>query len=150
MKKRSVVDEIAHYLQELLQEEDVVVLNRRDIAEQFHCVPSQINYVINTRFTKEKGYYVESKRGGSGYIRITKLYVCINWQTLVQLKDELNETMTYTESVTLIQRLYDEEWLNQQSAQLLATLMSDDVLGQEADVLRARLLKATLERLQYQ
>lgn len=149
MKKRSVVDEITHYLQTLFQEEEVITLNRNDVAERFHCVPSQINYVIQTRFTKEKGYMVESKRGGSGYIRITKLYVCLNWQTLVQLKDELSDQLTYDESLMLIQRLYDEKWLEEQTATILSTLISDEVLKEDADVLRARLLKATIERLQY-
>ena len=48
-------------------------LKRSEIADKFQCVPSQINYVINTRFTIERGYIVESKRGGGGYIRIMKV-----------------------------------------------------------------------------
>ena len=56
-----------------MSEKEVVEIKRNEIADKFQCVPSQINYVINTRFTIEKGYVVESKRGGGGYIRIMKV-----------------------------------------------------------------------------
>ena len=57
-----------------MSEREVVEIKRNEIADKFQCVPSQINYVINTRFTIEKGYVVESKRGGGGYIRIIKVH----------------------------------------------------------------------------
>ena len=57
-----------------MSEREVVEIKRNEIADKFQCVPSQINYVINTRFTIEKGYVVESKRGGGGYIRIMKVH----------------------------------------------------------------------------
>ena len=71
---RNVSDIIEQYLKHILQEspEGAVEIQRNDLADQFQCVPSQINYVISTRFTLEKGYFVESKRGGGGYIRIQK------------------------------------------------------------------------------
>ena len=56
-----------------MSESDIVEIKSSEIADKFQCVPSQINYVINTRFTIEKGYFVESKRGGGGYIRIIKV-----------------------------------------------------------------------------
>ena len=65
---RNISDIIEQYLKSILQEspEGTVEIQRNDLAEQFSCVPSQINYVISTRFTLEKGFLVESKRGGAG------------------------------------------------------------------------------------
>ena len=78
MKNRNMSDIIESYLKQILQQEEHVEISRSEIADQFQCVPSQINYVINTRFTPQKGYIVESKRGGGGYIRIMKLEIVLN------------------------------------------------------------------------
>ena len=66
---RNISDIIEEYLKKVLEmsEDEIVEIKRSDIADKFQCVPSQINYVINTRFTLEKGYVVESKRGGGVY-----------------------------------------------------------------------------------
>lgn len=66
-------DIIESYLKKVLGQSDQVEIRRSEMADLFNCVPSQINYVINTRFTVQKGYLVESKRGGGGYIRIIKV-----------------------------------------------------------------------------
>ena len=75
MSSRNMTDIIEAYLKEFLKHQEHVEIKRSDIAEHFDCVPSQINYVIKTRFTQEHGYLVESKRGGGGYIRILKIEV---------------------------------------------------------------------------
>lgn len=64
---------IEAYIKELMEEEEYVEMKRSDIANKFNCVPSQINYVISTRFIPELGFYVESRRGGGGYIKIQKI-----------------------------------------------------------------------------
>ncbi|MBR2667139.1 MAG: CtsR family transcriptional regulator [Oscillospiraceae bacterium] len=67
-------DLIAGFILQAMQEADgVAELQRSELAERFHCVPSQINYVVSTRFSPEHGYIVESRRGGGGYIRITRV-----------------------------------------------------------------------------
>lgn len=67
-------DLIAGFINQLLSEEDgTAELQRAELANRFNCVPSQINYVISTRFSPEHGYIVESRRGGGGYIRITRV-----------------------------------------------------------------------------
>ena len=66
---------IEQYINELFDadsEESVISLRRKELAESFGCVPSQINYVLRSRFTPERGYLVESQRGGHGYIRIVR------------------------------------------------------------------------------
>ena len=67
-------DSIAQFIHQLLTDSDgQVELQRSQLASVFNCVPSQINYVITTRFAPEYGYFVESRRGGGGYIKITKM-----------------------------------------------------------------------------
>lgn len=77
MEFRSLVAAIESYLKQLLREspEGWIEVRRKEIAERFDCVPSQVTYVLNTRFNPKHGYLVESRRGGSGYIRIWKLSV---------------------------------------------------------------------------
>lgn len=72
-----ISDLIAQFLQESLEEagDGVLEVQRSDLAQRFNCVPSQINYVMSTRFSPEHGYIVESRRGGNGYIRITRVRV---------------------------------------------------------------------------
>ena len=66
-------DMIEEFIKELFDDEDYIEIQRNDLAEHFKCVPSQINYVISTRFKPSQGYYVESKRGGGGHISIRKI-----------------------------------------------------------------------------
>ena len=72
-----ITDLIAGFLQDSLDEAEngVLEIQRSDLAQRFNCVPSQINYVMSTRFSPERGYIVESRRGGNGYIRITRVQV---------------------------------------------------------------------------
>lgn len=72
--KLGMSDRIEAFISELIEEDNEwVELGRNELANIFGCVPSQINYVISTRFTPEKGYIVESRRGGGGYIKIKRL-----------------------------------------------------------------------------
>lgn len=66
-------DLIEQYIMNAIEDEEEVELKRSEIAQEFNCVPSQINYVISTRFIPELGFYVESKRGGNGYIKISRI-----------------------------------------------------------------------------
>ena len=88
----SMADYIEAYLKELLSDTagGVIEIRRRELADQFRCVPSQINYVLETRFPFEKGYLVESRRGGGGYIRIMRL----EWRTERDLFAELSELIS--------------------------------------------------------
>ena len=68
-----ISDMIEEYIRDIIADEESVELSRSELANRFNCVPSQINYVISTRFIPELGFSVESRRGGGGYIRINKL-----------------------------------------------------------------------------
>lgn len=71
--KMSLSNQIARILMEMLEEDGTTEIQRNELAQTLGCVPSQINYVISSRFTPEQGYIVESRRGGGGYIKITRL-----------------------------------------------------------------------------
>ena len=68
-----ISDSIESFIRDLLEAQTSVELKRNEHASYFNCVPSQINYVIQTRFTTERGFMVESRRGGGGYVKITRV-----------------------------------------------------------------------------
>lgn len=80
--KKSLADKIEEYIKVLIDKsgEDQIIIQRIELAETFCCVPSQVSYVINTRFTEKAGYQTESRKGGKGFVRITKAEV---WQDQV-------------------------------------------------------------------
>ncbi|WP_221248308.1 MULTISPECIES: CtsR family transcriptional regulator [Anoxybacillus] len=131
---------------------DIVEIKRSEIADKFQCVPSQINYVINTRFTLERGYIVESKRGGGGYIRIMK----VKTQSASQLVDHLlslvQDRISQTNGEHIIQRLLDEKVISKREANMMLSIIDRTVLSIDLphrDELRARILKAMLTSLKY-
>jgi transcriptional regulator CtsR len=149
----SLSDLIEQYLREQLKRVETVEVQRRELARMFRCVPSQINYVLETRFTMNQGYMVQSRRGGGGYIRITRL----NWedrQELPQLFAELLENgISQEEAELVLERLIQTSVLDFKEASLLNQVLQD-VLSNEAqkndldredqDQLRARVLRALL------
>ncbi|WP_148565104.1 CtsR family transcriptional regulator, partial [Streptococcus agalactiae] len=74
MAIKNTSDNIEEYIKSLLEQSGIAEIKRSNLADTFQVVPSQINYVIKTRFTESRGYVVESKRGGGGYIRIAKVH----------------------------------------------------------------------------
>lgn len=93
MEPRSLVSEIESYLKSLLKKspEGWIELSRKDVAELFDCVPSQITYVINTRFALRNGYVVQSRRGGGGFIRICSLFTAPEGALRGQFEEKAEE-----------------------------------------------------------
>src|SRR5216110_1707701 len=108
---RNISDIIESYLKHVLElsEEDLVEIKRSEVADKFQCVPSQINYVINTRFTIERGYIVESKRGGGGYIRIIKVHSYDHAHLIDQLLSLIEGRIPQNNAEDVIYRLVEEE-----------------------------------------
>ena len=103
-----ISDLIACFIQDALDETDggVVELQRGDLAQRFNCVPSQINYVMSTRFSPEHGYIVESRRGGNGYIRITR--VRTDRKTLLmQVINSIGDTLDFQSAKAITGNLAD-------------------------------------------
>ena len=138
---------IEQYLRRMLMQQKIVELQRRELARMFRCAPSQINYVLETRFTFEKGYIIESKRGGGGYIRITR----IQWPTEESLPELMEQfvpdELSEDDALMILQELVERKMINLQDAQLAGKLMDrefSDLPDEYADSLRARFLKALL------
>ena len=135
-----------------MSQQDILEIKRSEVADKFQCVPSQINYVINTRFTIERGYLVESKRGGGGYIRIMK----VKSQDYVDLIDDLISIIGYRVSQStaegIITRLINEEVINDREAKIMMSVIDRSVIYidlPDRDELRARILTAMLTTLKY-
>ena len=107
MSNQNTSDLIEAYLKKILEESNKIEIRRAEMANLFNCVPSQINYVINTRFTIQRGYAVESKRGGGGYIRIVKVQISDNDQLLKQMDQLIGATLTEKDALTFIQTLFE-------------------------------------------
>lgn len=107
----NIASNIEDYLKHLLAAAPgaVILLQRKELAARFQCVPSQINYVLSTRFIPEKGYLVESRRGGGGFLRIRKLELSREKaECLMTLQRELNrEGLSLRELSGVIGRLVD-------------------------------------------
>jgi transcriptional regulator CtsR len=144
---RNISDVIEQHLKRILQESPngAIEIQRSELAEMFQCVPSQINYVINTRFTIEKGYIVESKRGGGGYIRIRKVQIVSKAKLQELLTEELiGESITQGVGYAIIDRLQEEGLINSRESMLMKIATSRNVLSVDPptrDQLRANILK---------
>jgi len=124
----------------------VIELQRSELAELFQCVPSQINYVISTRFSIEQGYIVESKRGGRGYIRIRQLSLDA-LEPIVQLIQSFHASISQHEAEGLIDRLVRDEWITPREFKLMRSVVAREVLAFDIpvrDQLRARLMTVML------
>lgn len=151
---KNISDIIEEYLKRILElnEKEILEIKRNEIADKFQCVPSQINYVINTRFTIERGYIVESKRGGGGYIRIMKVRPESDAELIDQLLVHIGNVISQSNAEAIILRLVEEEVISRREAKIMLSVMDRSVLHiqlPERDELRARMLKSMLTTLKY-
>ena len=142
---RNITDIIESYLKQVIDKNGKghIEVKRSELAEQFQCVPSQINYVINTRFTIERGYFVESKRGGGGFIRIVRVELHSKKDLIDEVLDQIGLSIPQTAAEHIIHRLLDEEILSNREAHLPLPLPARDEL-------RAIILTGMLNTLKYE
>ncbi len=143
-----ISDMIEEFIKELFDEEEqeAIEIQRNELAHQFNCVPSQINYVISTRFRPSQGYYVESKRGGGGNIKIRKINTDKS-DYLTHIINHIGKEMTANEVDILISDFLTYDIITRQEAKLLKVATSDNVLKldtQIKDEVRARIFKNML------
>ncbi|MBQ9493593.1 MAG: CtsR family transcriptional regulator [Oscillibacter sp.] len=144
-----ITDLIAGFLQGSLDEAEngVLEIQRSDLAQRFNCVPSQINYVVSTRFSPERGYIVESRRGGNGYIRITRVHV--DHETLLMhVINSLGNELDFPSARAILGNLLHADALGERTVKMLLAAVSDKSLGsvpkELRDRVRADILKNTL------
>ncbi|MFD1428260.1 transcriptional regulator CtsR [Kroppenstedtia sanguinis] len=142
----SISDIIEEYLLNILKQtpSGMIQVKRSELAELFQCVPSQINYVISTRFTVEKGFIVESKRGGGGFIRIRKVRFSTKKAYFDVLLRMIGNRMTQQAAEDLIMRLTEEGLMTEREGLMVGKLVSREVLDLPVslrDALRARMMR---------
>ncbi|MBB4825343.1 transcriptional regulator CtsR [Sporosarcina luteola] len=152
---RNISDVIEGYLKKIIEkgENGVIEIKRSEIAEKFQCVPSQINYVINTRFTVERGYAVESKRGGGGYIRIYRVKTNSHKELIEHILRGLQDGATYTMAEDVVHRLLYEKVISEREAKIILAAVDRTTLHYplpERDIIRGRILQAMLMTLIYE
>jgi transcriptional regulator CtsR len=149
LNMRNISDIIEHHLKEMLvkSSEYVVEIQRNDLADHFQCVPSQINYVISTRFTPEKGYFVESKRGGGGYVRIQRLQLPEEASMQDHIFVTIGNNIDQASAEGLIYQLEMAELLSRREAMIMKAAIIRETIPLQLpfrDELRAKLMKAML------
>ncbi|QNR19735.1 CtsR family transcriptional regulator [Exiguobacterium sp. Helios] len=147
---QNITDIIEAYLKQILHDEKKIEIKRQEIAERFDCVPSQINYVINTRFTVEKGYFVESKRGGGGYIRIQKIVILDSHDLLDEVSQWVGNDLTEQAAEDYLIRLVNEQLLTRREAILIQSLLQKESLPmalEDQRRMRAHLMQTVLQTI---
>ncbi|MFW5686685.1 MAG: CtsR family transcriptional regulator [Halanaerobium sp.] len=145
----SLSDQIERYLRRQISKyQGKVKIKRNQLAENFDCAPSQINYVLDTRFTVEKGYVVESQRGGGGFIKIIRVTLDSDKEVIQEVINKLDRAISQREAQGIIKRLYDNDLISERESYLMERAVHRNVLGislPERDYLRGRILKNMLE-----
>lgn len=143
-------DSIESFIKTLLNEESTEVeLKRNELAEYFGCAPSQINYVLATRFSPDHGYLTESRRGGGGYIRIVRVVQSGSQRLMYLVNERIGDSLEEDECLRLISQLKEQRTVTADEASLMASAISTRALGIPVpDVLkgalRARMMKSML------
>lgn len=146
---KSVSDVIEEFIMSSLDADDFIELSRNDLAKFFSCVPSQINYVLNTRFTINRGFVVESQRGGSGYIKVVRMQDNNN----NFLKNALNIAslpLNVTQAVQLLTQMGERKILNEREVQLIKSTISVKALNNPINIdnkIRANILRSVIIEL---
>jgi transcriptional regulator CtsR len=141
-------DLIEQFILTALQDEDSLDIGRNELASHFSVAPSQINYVLSTRFTPDRGYVVESRRGGGGYVRVERM----NSEYLDYIEDLLsgNTALSMKGALHIIEKLEHNKMLTAESGCVLKTALSDKALKNPMNLeayLRASILKEVVTRL---
>lgn len=144
-------DSITEFILSLFDDsEDGVVLQRNELAQKFNVVPSQINYVLSSRFTPEHGYIVESRRGGGGYIKIYRVKVD-RPSYLMHVVNSIGEMISMFDSMLFLKNMEDYGYINEKERRLMSAAVTDNALSMirqpERDMIRAQIMKSMINNL---
>ncbi len=141
-------DIIEEFIKTLLkQSEGELELQRNELAEYFECAPSQINYVLATRFSLDRGYYIESRRGGGGFIRIVQLDMDKDDYLLYLINERIGRSISEQETNDIVTNIMEKGIITEREASIIKSALVDKVIAIPANlrgVIRANILKAML------
>ena len=143
----SLSNRIAGLLMDMLESSGTTEIQRNELAQTLGCVPSQINYVIASRFTPEQGYIVESRRGGGGYIKITKVSFESKNTFIEHVIAAIGSGIDYADSKALLYALYEKKILSFSGMNCVLCMINDNTMSavkdsQTRNALRAEMLKS--------
>ena len=125
---RLLSDSIEDFIKALMEDEQdqqqAIELRRNELAEHFQCAPSQINYVLATRFTPDHGYVIESRRGGGGYIRIMRLASTSREELLQSLYQRIGMSISSADAMKIVDHLESEKIVSSDEAKLMKAALS--------------------------
>lgn len=136
-------DTIEQFIKELLEGDAQVELRRNELAQHFGCAPSQINYVLATRFSVDHGYIIESRRGGGGYIRIVRMRERSPETLLSAILERIGNSISEENAAALISNLMERNIVTKNEALLMRSAVGRNALAlpvSAKDVLRASVL----------
>ncbi len=144
-------DLIEAFLKELMKESSsqTIEIKRNELANEFNCAPSQINYVLTTRFSVEKGYAVESKRGGGGHIRIIRLKID-DTQLIYNIIGQIGASINMTKAISIVNFLLERGIIKERESKIMIAAVNNRALNVDAEIknnLRASILKTMLASL---
>ena len=142
-----ISDIIEQFILKTLGEEDYIDLSRNELAEFFSCVPSQINYVLDTRFTLDRGFTTESVRGGGGYIRLYRIHNENDSYINNLILESIGEELTFKRANQILCRLVDDKVINEHDKNLISASISEGALSMPLsfkDKIRASIFKNVL------
>ena len=143
-----ISDTIENFIKDMINEERErqVLIQKNELADKFSCAPSQINYVLTTRFTYEKGYIIESKRGGGGCIVIKKITYDDKDERLLLINTSIGESITYGGALSILDHLKDTKNITEKEYEIIKISLNDRTLVsvEDKDKLRADMLKGII------
>lgn len=143
-------DIIECFIKEMIKDQGrEIQIQRNELANQFSCAPSQINYVLTTRFTTDKGYVIESRRGGGGCILIKRIEYENEGTIKKIIIDKIGESITFDSALALINSLYESEIISKREVELMKSAINERSLALSSDrnKLRADILKSMINIL---
>ncbi|MFZ5353620.1 MAG: CtsR family transcriptional regulator [Bacillota bacterium] len=143
-----ISDIIEKFIVDMIKEsQGTVEIQRNELANQFECAPSQINYVLTTRFTSDRGYIIESRRGGGGYIRIMKANIDRNEYLKYILAERVGDSINKETAQQLVEAFYKQGIIDARIRSILNTAADDATLSIIPRPLRDRLRADMLKSL---
>lgn len=133
----TLASSIEEYLKRLLalSASGYIEIRRKELSQKFQCVPSQVNYVLETRFTLERGYLVESKRGGKGFVRVKKIKISEGGLLSILLEEIAKGSMNKERARHFIQRLYEEKFISYRESRMMESVL-DGLDAVENEIVR--------------
>ena len=146
MNNKSVSDIIEEFIMSSLDDDEFIELSRNDLAKFFSCVPSQINYVLNTRFTVNRGFVVESQRGGGGYIKVLRVQDN-NSNFLKNALDLCSQPLTVLEANQILEHMFHKKLITEREMMLIKSSISAKALNNPINIdnkMRANIMQQVI------